>query len=337
MASVEKDSLKIVLYGAVVYHLLDLLQSKLTVPASIVRLTGKEPPDELATICGDADVLVAINNLTLPPSPRLRLLQIPGAGLDQIDFARVRPEAFICNAYGHDAAGGEYVVLAMLAWCHQFVEAHESFKAGSWRMSGRFGAPMHDELRGKTVCIVGLGPIGLEAARLAKAFGTTVIAVNRSARDEPFLDEVYPLTDLRTVLPRADFVAICVAHAPETAGLIDREALALMKSDAVLINVARGAIVDEQALYDALRDRTIGGAVIDAWYQYPPADNLEARPSTLPFHELPNLLMTPHSAIWTRGMIERRWTSIARNIDAIGHGTPAALQNVVRASVVETR
>jgi phosphoglycerate dehydrogenase-like enzyme len=103
-----------------------------------------------------------------------------------------------------------------------------------------------------------------------------------------------------------------------------------MKRDAVIINIARGGIVDEQALYEALRDKTIGGAVIDAWYRYPSGDDLVARPSELPFHELPNLLMTPHSAVWTRGMIERRWRSIADNIDALARGDTGALQNVIR-------
>jgi phosphoglycerate dehydrogenase-like enzyme len=103
-----------------------------------------------------------------------------------------------------------------------------------------------------------------------------------------------------------------------------------MKRTAVIINVARGPIIDEQALYDALRDRTIGGAVIDAWSQYPSGDDLTLPPSSLPFHELPNLIMTPHSAVWTRGMIERRWSSIAANVDAIARGDVGALRNIVR-------
>ena len=138
------------------------------------------------------------------------------------------------------------------------------------------------------------------------------------------------LSALPDVLPRLDFLAVCLAQAPETTGLIGRAALLAMKRTAVIINVARGPIIDEHALYDALRDRTIGGAVIDAWYQYPSAEDLTLRPSALPFHELPNLIMTPHSAVWTRGMIERRWSSIAANIDAIARGDAGALQNVVR-------
>jgi lactate dehydrogenase-like 2-hydroxyacid dehydrogenase len=174
--------LKIVLNGAVVYHLRDLLQSKLATPAEIVRLAGSETPAQRDEICRDADVLVAIKNHELPLVPGLKLLQVPGAGLDQIDLARVPAQAWVCNAYGHDIASAEYIVLGMLAACHDFIEAHESFKAGSWRLSGRFGAPLHEELHGKTVGVLGLGSIGLATAKLAKAFGTTVIGLNRTPR-----------------------------------------------------------------------------------------------------------------------------------------------------------
>lgn len=331
--TVSVPALRVVLYGALVYDLADLLTSKLSVPVSVTVLMGTEEIGILTAACAEADVIVAMSNLDLPPAPRLRLLQVAGAGLDRIDLARVRPEAFVCNVYGHDVAAGEYVVLAMLAWCHRFVEAHQSFQAGSWRMSGRFRAPLHEELFGKTVAIVGLGPIGLAAARLTKAFGTTVVGLNRTLRECPsFIDELHPLSELSSVLPRCDFVAVCVAQAPETTSLIDAAALRSMKRDAVIVNVARGPVIHEEALFHALRDGTIGGAVIDAWYQYPHAADFQTRPSRFPFHELPNVLMTPHSAIWTKGMIERRWTVIATNVEAIAHDSVVSLQHVVRPS-----
>ncbi len=328
----NKNPLEILLYGVLVFDLLDTLKKKLKTPASFVRLKENVTPDELAQHMLSADVVIALNYADMPPAPKLRLLQIPGAGLDQIKVSEVPAQAIICNAYGHDVAGGEYVVMSMLAWCHEFVAAHESMKAGSWRMSGRTGAPLHEELYGKTVGILGLGPIGWSAARLAKAFGTTVLGCNRTVGTKPdFVDQLYPLAQLHEFLSRCDFVAVCIALTPQTDGMIDRVALAQMKRSAVIINVARGAIVDEDALFIALRDKTIAGAVIDAWYRYPTPDNLTIAPSKHPFAELPNVLMTPHSSIWTRGMIERRWTDIAANIDALTSG--AALKNVVRRSL----
>ena len=321
--------LDILLYGALVYDLLETLQRKLNTPAVITRLKENAAPEMLAAHLARADVIIALKYLAMPRAPNLRLLQIPGAGLDQINFAEVPPQAHVCNAYGHAVAGGEYVVMAMLAWCHEFVAAHDSMRAGSWRLSGRTGAPLHEELYGKTVGILGLGPIGLASAGLAKAFGVTVLGCNRTQLALPeFIDRTYPLDRLHEFLRRCDFVAVCIALAPQTVGMIDRAALAQMKQSAVIINVARGAIIDEDALYDALREKTIAGAVIDAWYHYPTPENLHVAPSKHPFATLPNILMTPHSSIWTRGMIERRWTDIASNIDALATG--AELKNIVR-------
>jgi phosphoglycerate dehydrogenase-like enzyme len=325
----NNNPINILLYGVLVYELLETLQRKLTMPSLVTRLKEDAPRDVLADHMSRADVVIALQYSNMPAAPKLRLLQVPGAGLDQIKFDEVPSHAAICNAYGHDVAGGEYVLLAMLAWCHEFVAAHESMKAGSWRMSGRTGAPLHDELYGKTVGILGLGPIGLAAARLAKAFGTTVLGCNRTLRERPaFVDKTYPLDELHEFLGRCDFVAVCIALAPQTGGLLNRAALMSMKKTAVLINVARGAIIDEDALFEALQDKQIAGAVIDAWYRYPTPTDLTISPSKHPFASLPNVLMTPHSSIWTRGMIERRWSDIAANIDALTSG--AELKNIVR-------
>ena len=100
-----------------------------------------------------------------------------------------------------------------------------------------------------------------------------------------------------------------------------------MKRSAFLVNIARGAIVDEDALYVALRDGTIGGAAIDVWWQYPNAAEPERRPSRHPFHELPNVIMTPHCSGWTGGMVARRWAEVADNINRFVRAEP--LINVV--------
>ena len=129
-------------------------------------------------------------------------------------------------------------------------------------------------------------------------------------------------------LSGVDFAVICCSLTPQTNGLLDRARLSQMKPTGVVINVSRGAIVAEDALFEALRDRTIGGAVLDAWYRYPSRDDLNARPSKHPFHELDNVYMTPHSSAWTLPMVERRWATIAANLDRLDRGEP--LENVVR-------
>ena len=114
----------------------------------------------------------------------------------------------------------------------------------------------------------------------------------------------------------------------ETSGIVGSTALAAMRPDAVLINAGRGPVIDEQALYDALKARRIGGAVIDTWYQYPAAGK-PALPSRLPFHELDNITMTPHMSGWSDGTVNRRRGIMAENVNRLARGE--ALANVVRA------
>ena len=321
--------LKITLYGALVYDLAEVLQRKLATSATITRLKEDAGAAALREALSDSDVLLAMDYRDMPPAHRLRLLQIPGAGTDRVNLAEVPSAAYVCNAYGHDIAGAEYVLAGILAWCYDLIEAHESFKAGSWRMSGRYGAPIHHELHGKTVGILGLGPIGLKTAELAKAFGTRILACNRTARPQPaWIDAQYPLSRLHEFLDACDFVVVSIALTPETTGLIDAAGFAAMRPNAVIVNVSRGPVIDEDALFDALQSRRIAGAVIDAWYRYPMPPDLTTPPSKHPFHQLSNIIMTPHSSIWTHGMIDRRWTEIAANIDALARGEP--LINIVR-------
>jgi phosphoglycerate dehydrogenase-like enzyme len=135
------------------------------------------------------------------------------------------------------------------------------------------------------------------------------------------------MSELDTRLPDCDFLLIACPLTEETRGLIDARRLALMKRSAVLINVARGDIVDEDALYAALRDKIIAGAVLDTWYVYPSTAEPDPYPSRRPFHELPNLIMTPHASGWTDKLLDRRWRVMAENLDRLANGQE--LRNIV--------
>jgi phosphoglycerate dehydrogenase-like enzyme len=119
-------------------------------------------------------------------------------------------------------------------------------------------------------------------------------------------------------------VVLCLPLSDETLRLIDARRLALMKADAFLINIGRGGLTDEDALYARLRDGRIGGAAIDVWWRYPTADEPNQRPSRHPFHELPNVIMTPHCSAWTEDMVKRRGADVARNIDRFARGEELA-------------
>jgi phosphoglycerate dehydrogenase-like enzyme len=278
----------------------------------------------------DADILVTNHwRAEYPPTPNVKLVQSVATGIELIDLAALPPRVTVCNAFGHETAIAEYILMVMLAWSHRFREIESDFRTrSSWQSSWvQSGAP-HGEILGSTVGIVGLGRVGREVARRAAAFGCRVIAANRSARQpRSGVERVFPLSELDHMLPESDYVVLCTAIGPETEELIDARRLALMKPSAFLVNIARGAIVDEGAIYAALRDRTISGAALDVWWLYPDATEPQRRPSRYPFHELPNVIMTPHCSGWTEGMVARRWAEVAGNINRFVRGEP--LQNVV--------
>jgi phosphoglycerate dehydrogenase-like enzyme len=285
-----------------------------------------QSPDAAA----NADILVSNHwRAEYPLAPNLRLVQSVATGIELIDLAALPRGVAICNAFGHETAIAEYIIMTWLALHHSFAEISGEFRQrGSWRSSWVESGPPHGEVRGSTLGIVGYGRVGREVAHRAAGFGARILAANRTAREAGAgVERVYPLTELDQMLPQCDTVALCTALGPETTGLIDARRLLLMKPTAFLINIARGQVIDEDAVYAALRDRMIGGAALDVWWQYPTADEPERRGSHYPFHELPNVIVTPHNSGWTSGMVRRRWDEIAENIRRFVHGE--TLINVV--------
>ena len=275
----------------------------------------------------EAEILVTNHwRADYPPAPRIRLVQSVATGIELIDLKALPRGAAICNAFGHETAIAEYVLMTMLVSSHRFREIESDFRIrSSWRPSWVMSGAPHGEIRGKTVGIVGLGRVGREVARRAAAFDCRILAANRSPRAaQDGVAQVFPLGELDRMLPECDFVVIAAAQGPGTEGLINARRIALMKPSAFLVNIARGAIIDEEAIYQALCDRRIGGAALDVWWQYANAAEPERRPSRFPFHELPNVIMTPHCSGWTDGMVARRWAEVADNLNRFVRGEPLA-------------
>ncbi len=284
----------------------------------------------LAQIAPEIDILVSNHwRADYPKAPKIRLVQSVATGVELFDLAALPNGCSICNAFGHETAIAEYVVMTMLALHHRFFQIAGEFRErGSWATSWVQSGTPHGEVRGTTLGIVGYGRVGREVARRAAPFGCRILAANRTPREaEPGVERVYPLSELDRMLPECDTVAICTALGPETIGLITAHRLALMKPTAFLINIARGQVIDEDALYAALRGNKIGGAAIDVWWQYPNQDDPARRGSRHPFHKLPNVIVTPHNSGWTAGMVRRRWDEIADNIARFVRGE--SLSNIV--------
>jgi phosphoglycerate dehydrogenase-like enzyme len=280
----------------------------------------------------DIDVLVTMV-LTAEmgrAAPRLKLVQVPGAGVDRINRSALPKGALLANAYGHETGIAEYVIGAILALTREFPRLDCALRRGDWQSQWAVGIgppPVWPELAGRTIGILGYGRIGQNIARRARAFDMQVCAIRRNVRQS--MDDDLALLGgveiLDEVLRRSDYVVIAVPATPETTGWIGEAQLSLMKPNAFLINVARAEIVDEGALYAALSRRSIAGAALDVWYRYPHEPG-PAAPATRPFHELSNVLMTPHVSGWTDGMLEVRAKLIAENIRRVAHGeTPLNL------------
>ncbi|UFH48372.1 2-hydroxyacid dehydrogenase [Pseudomonas sp. KNUC1026] len=269
-----------------------------------------------------ADVLVAMRFKRAAPAPRFRLLHVPGAGLDGIDFAVLPEGCQVCNVFEHEIPMAEYAMACLLEHQIGLARVGAAFDSATFSEAYLSRRP-RGELYGKTLLILGFGRIGQAVAVRARAFGIRVIAISSRARDgrvEGPMDEAYTEAELLAQLPRADFVVLSCPLNEHTRGAFGSAQLAAMRRDAVLVNIARAAVVDQQALYQALRDERIARAFLDVWYQYPAGEGDAVQPAQQPFETLPNAFCTPHISGWTHGLFERRYRVIAENIDRLARG-----------------
>ncbi|MDP6692647.1 MAG: 2-hydroxyacid dehydrogenase [Alphaproteobacteria bacterium] len=322
--------MKVLLNGGVARRGMKILPERFGDRISLRQITPDEDAETVAANMAWAEFMISIEyGAELPPAPNLKVLQLPVAGLDKVDVNAVPASAAICNVYEHEVAIAEYTFNGMLEWVVGLARRNTEFKTGDWSGTPSMGGQTRGELSGMTIGCLGYGNIGRAIARRALAFDMKVMALTQNPR--PLQPEPHFLGgygDLAKLLEEADFLVICCPLSEQTRGIISKEQLAAMKSSAVVINVARGHIADEDALYAALKDGVIGGAVLDTWYQYPSADNPTIRPSRRPYHELDNVLMTPHISGWSEGQQLRRWAKTGDNIEALLTG--GELINVIR-------
>jgi len=219
---------------------------------------------------------------------------------------------------------------ALVTVTGQLLRRDRLLRLGVWEGTARREGEPHQELSGRTLGLIGYGTIGREIARRAAAFDMEVRAIRANPAGSqlgPPLTWMGGLGQLRELLSVSDYLVICCPLTPQTRGLLDTEKLAWIKPGAYLVNVARAEIVEEQALYAALKSGLLAGAALDVWYRYPIGAEDRLLPSHAPFHELDNVLMTPHLSAWTHAMIERRWAKIAANLDALAENR--TLENIV--------
>lgn len=278
-----------------------------------------------------ADVVIGIQLHERMPQPlEARLFHAPAAGTDAVNTALLPAHCTLANCFGHENAIAEYVMAALLMRHVPLERADQDLRQQRWTYWAGQKAALRSELGSQTLGLLGFGHIAQTLAQRAKAFGMRVHVANRSPVNHPMVDQSWTLDGLQDFMGRVDAVVVSLPLTDNTRSLVDRQALNAMRADAVLVNVGRGPVVDEQALYEALKARQIGGAVIDTWYQYPSPTQAECAPSRYDFASLDNVLMTPHMSGWTAGTVRRRQETLADNITRLSQGLP--LINVLKAA-----
>jgi D-2-hydroxyacid dehydrogenase (NADP+) len=283
--------------------------------------------EDLKARIGEADVLCVSGlwrNELIAAAPRLKFIQSISAGTDQFGRDALRAAGIrLASAQGaNERAVAEHAIALILAIARHIPEARDNQAAKKWRgMVGEI-ARREDELGGKTLVIVGLGRIGARLATLAKAFDMRVIGVRQDpSKGGGAADEVVSEDRLLEVLPTADFVALTCPLTPRTENIIGAKALAAMKPSAYLINVARGKVVHESSLLEALNDERIAGAALDCVWEEP-------LPASSPLWSLPNVLITPHTAGETRRYEDNVLDLLMENLARLGRGE-AVLKNQI--------
>lgn len=290
----------------------DLDTSGLTRAMPELQFHGSTDDAQIAGRIDDTEIVLlnkfALTRDHLFAAKRLKLIALAGTGTDNVDLAAARERGIgVCNVRGYCGQSVMQQVWAMILSLTQHVHEYtELAKNGSWVKSEgltMLAYPIR-ELSGRTFGVVGWGELGRAAAKAAQAFGMQVVIANRpgGAREPERLD-------LDQLLAMSDVVSLHCPLTPATRGMIGARELALMKPDALLINTARGGLIDGHALASALRARRLGGAGIDVLPQEPPVDG-----DPLLDPDIPNLLLTPHVAWAAREARQRCLDEIAANV-----------------------
>jgi glyoxylate/hydroxypyruvate reductase A len=241
-------------------------------------------PAEAEPHIADAEILYAWDfpRELLPRAAKLRWAQSMGAGVERLMVPELPRGVTVTRVAG---IFGPWMAEYVLGWCLWLTQRTELFRAQQRERRWRQVDPLR--LHGATLCVIGLGDIGLTVARAARGFGMRVVGVSRSGKMVAEAERVYKARDIRNAVAAADFVALTVPLTDATRGLIGAAELAAMKPSAWLINIARGPVLDEAALLDALRGNRLGGVVLDVFDEEP-------LPQGHPLWELDNVVITPH-------------------------------------------
>ena len=280
----------------------------------------------------DLDVIIgaSVSKEILQSAENLKLFQVPWVGLDRVDFELLKNKnVLIANSKWNDRIVAEYALTLLLTLIKHIVPVHNIFQTGSWNV--RF--IQSKQLTNETVLLIGFGSIGREIAKMLKPFTSEVYALRnnpeKSTEEERNLvKRVIGWNEYLEIAQNASYVINSLPLTPNTENILNKERILGMKISSFFVNVGRGKTVDEQALFEALQSKHLAGAAIDVWYNYKGQNDTEPFfPSKFPFHELENVIMSPHRAATFVDTPETVWNDAIFNIKALAANNP--LKNII--------
>jgi len=279
---------------------------------------------EALALCADCEVLVAmahdVTDELIAHMPRLRYICAMSAGTDRIDTLQaLQPDVRITSGRGiHGPQMSELAFLSMIALSREFSRLQRNQQGHVWE---RWPQKL---LWGKTAVLVGIGPIAEALALRCAAFGMRVIGVSDARQEAPHFETLMPRNRLTEAAALADFMVVLVPLSSRTRHMIDDRVLGAMKPTGILINLARGPVVDEQALVQRLKDGRIGGAALDVF-------EVEPLPSDSPLWDMPNVIVTPRIGGMSDVYAQQVLPLVVHNLRCFLDGRPDEMTNVVRA------
>ncbi|MHA2249540.1 MAG: 2-hydroxyacid dehydrogenase [Candidatus Kariarchaeaceae archaeon] len=248
----------------------------------------------------------------------LRHIQVPWTGSDRLGFKLLKtyPQVTVSNSHSNSLSIAEHAVSLLFSAAKKIVYRDQHMRKGDW--TPRYEDTNSYWLTGKTLGIIGYGAIGMKVAKMLKyGFNMQIQAIKRNPpeKSDDLCDFIGGQEDLIQVLESSDFLLIAVPMTTETKGMIGEKELAKMKNSVIIANIARGGIIDEEALYYSLKNHKIGAAGLDVWYNYPEnKDSAKGVFQNFPFEELENVVLSPHSAFKVRDREEIFAEDIIENI-----------------------
>eukprot|EP00026_Physarum_polycephalum_P013108 Phypoly_transcript_13478.p1 GENE.Phypoly_transcript_13478~~Phypoly_transcript_13478.p1 ORF type:complete len:337 (+),score=46.95 Phypoly_transcript_13478:35-1045(+) len=330
--------MKLVVLGSLPESQYEGLRLRVSNPSNVEWVDGKDRI-KARKVVEDADMVISFgfklnsSNFDIWDSAsKLRVVQFPWVGVDDTDFEYAKKRQItICNSRWNTAIVAEFTLSLLLSAAKLIVSSDATLRKGSWESRGWASKPV----RNSNILLLGSGEIPREIVRLLQPFEANITTVrkNPNSGKEP-IKGVREISwdQFEEVAAEIDFVICVLPLTPETNGIVDAKKFAAMKKGTIFVNVGRGAVVHEEALYNALKSGHLGGAAIDVWYNYNyalPISENKSNPGNFPFHELPNVVLSPHRACTLADSLSAPnfWSTPLRNWEALQSGL--ALHEVI--------